>query len=250
MRIALIDPELAALVRNAQEKAVEILYHLDQGYTVEQSKSDSWELFQQVWEIQRRAKGKARYLNQVRDAIDAVEKAAVQEDAAAFRIALTDLLYMQLLGVEEELDRYAAQHVSVDGELLAATDDHMRAGRFQDAIRAAFPVLTARLRILKRNPKERDGQALVNELFGGSGHFVGRIDTEELNSIRNLLAGLYGMVRNYHAHNAGGARALEAQGVISLMHHLLTGPLAKAKKAKPKRKRTSTPKDPVAPSTP
>lgn len=237
MRIALIDPELAAMVRKAQESAISLLMACADGGDLSDYTGGT-QFSELLWELEGRAKGRSRYLSRMRGCCQALAKAINENNRAEATEHAIELMWDHLWGMEQELDRYASRRPEVDQVLLRATDHHLVAGRFQDAIRAAFPVLTERLRQLKPKHKARDGQALVNELFGSNGHFVGKLETEELDSIRSLLAGLYGMIRNWHGHNAGGAGALEAQGVVALLHHLLTGPLQRAMKVRRKKTRT------------
>jgi hypothetical protein len=247
VHIALIDPELAGMLREAQDKVSELLDSCLKDYALEKTQTEFWAVAHSIREIIKRSRGRAQYLSLLKSSLGTLEDAFEKKDRGKVQLELSELLHIHLLGVEQDLEENAARQSGVDRDLLAATDHHLKANHFQDAIRAAFPVLTTRLRSFKRGHQKIDGRKLVNELVGDSRHFAGKWPDDDRLAMRDLLAGLYGVVRNWHAHNAGAASPLEVQGVICLLHHLLTGPLSskKRKKALRRPRRSPGPSDPT-----
>ncbi len=158
---------------------------------------------------------------------------------------IREIVFADLPTLERKWHWWTAHGVSVkvrpaiDKILWKRTGEHLDAGRYRDALRAAFPVLTERLRQLRRALKERDGEKLVNELFGSrTGKMLSYADTDTCRGLRDLLCGLYTLNRNHVAHNDVASDGLEAASTIAILHDVLRR-LDRLKTAKKRRRRTS-----------
>jgi hypothetical protein len=88
-----------------------------------------------------------------------------------------------------------------DEELRRSVAHLVRVRDFSSAVRAAFVVLTDRLRKKFDLPFGVDGSALVNEVFGSKSSLTPHLDDKERQAIRDYLAGAYGVLRNKYAHS-------------------------------------------------
>jgi hypothetical protein len=66
-----------------------------------------------------------------------------------------------------------------------------------------------------------DGADLVNRIFGASGLLSSRLESEERQAMRDLLAGLYGVFRNKYGHQDVEAPWHEADAILSMINFVL-----------------------------
>jgi hypothetical protein len=66
-----------------------------------------------------------------------------------------------------------------------------------------------------------DGSRLVNELFGAKGRLAGKMPDADREAMRNLLDGLYGVVRNPLAHSNENIEWYEAEAILSMVNWAL-----------------------------
>jgi hypothetical protein len=88
-----------------------------------------------------------------------------------------------------------------DEELRRSVAHLVRVRDFSSAVRAAFVVLTERLRRKFGLPVGVDGPALVNEVFGSKSTLTPHLDDKERQAIRDYLSGAYVVLRNKYAHS-------------------------------------------------
>jgi len=122
-----------------------------------------------------------------------------------------ELLFKEWLKKGEYYDKELNRSV---GELIDKLE-------FDSAIRKSFILLTERLRKKFHLSKNDDGLALVNQIFGTKGVLKNSVDSKELQSMRDLLSGLYGVFRNKYAHGVLEASWTEADAIISIINIVL-----------------------------
>lgn len=134
---------------------------------------------------------------------------------------ILDICLRDLPELQNLLLVYSSQQWNLDNELVSRTGELIEMGKFPEVIRNVFLVLTERLRSLKRGVKARDGHALIEELFGDSGRLVCYITNDSRLGMRNLLLGLYSMIRNLHAHHQIEATGPEAVGLVLIADRVI-----------------------------
>lgn len=108
-----------------------------------------------------------------------------------------------------------------DKELVRSVGKLVDKLEFDSAIRKSFIILTNRLRKKFHFAKNVDGPTLVNQIFGSKGILKDSVAPKELQSIRDLLSGLYGVFRNKYAHGVLDASWIEADAIISIINIVL-----------------------------
>lgn len=102
-----------------------------------------------------------------------------------------------------------------DAELRAAVVHLVRIRDFSSAIRAAFVVLTQRLRRNYNLSGSLDGPALINEIFGSRSTRKTDIEEKDRQAIRDYLSGMYGVLRNKYAHDNPALDLTELEAALS-----------------------------------
>lgn len=123
--------------------------------------------------------------------------------------------------LEEAFKEWLSRHGHFDQEFAQRIGDLLYDQRLGDAIRAAFVVLTDRLRAAFRARSDLDGRDLVNSIFGGGGLAAPHMEHGEREAIRALLDGLYGVHRNKFAHADVGVEWYEAEASLSMVNWTL-----------------------------
>ena len=127
-------------------------------------------------------------------------------------VELSDYILPAAITKIKELGRAS---VYLDAELRVAVSSLIRMQQFSSAIRAAFVLLTERMRKRFGLPDGVDGAAMVNTVFGsGSTHLLGLMPAER-QARRDYLAGLYGVLRNKYAHSDPPLDPVELEAVLS-----------------------------------
>jgi hypothetical protein len=123
--------------------------------------------------------------------------------------------------LEESFKEWLSKHGHFDQEFALRIGDLLYDQRLGDAIRAAFVVLTDRLRAAFEARHDLDGRDLVNSIFGGGGLASPRLDQGEREAMRALLDGLYGIHRNKYAHTDSAVEWYEAEATLSMVNWTL-----------------------------
>ncbi len=122
-----------------------------------------------------------------------------------------EMLFMEWLEKGEYYDKELVRSV---GKLVDKLE-------FDSAIRKSFIILTNRLRKKFHLKKNEDGSTLVNQIFGTNGVLKDSVSQKELQSMRDLLSGLYGVFRNKYAHGVLKTSWIEADAIISIINIVL-----------------------------
>jgi hypothetical protein len=126
-----------------------------------------------------------------------------------------------LILLEEAFKGWLAKHGHFDQEFAQRIGDLLYEQRLGDAIRAAFVVLTGRLRAAFEVRPDLDGRELVNSIFGSGGFATQHMEQGEREAMRALLDGLYGVHRNKHAHADEAVEWYEAEASLSMINWTL-----------------------------
>jgi hypothetical protein len=133
--------------------------------------------------------------------------------------------------IEKAFLAWTKRQEHYDQELSNAVANLVLRQERDSAIRKAFVILKKRLVKLFNAPESLDGKALVNHIFGGKGTHNLKITDSDVQDIRDLLAGLYGVYRNRFAHHEQTATWAECDGILSMINLVLID-LDKLKKTK------------------
>jgi len=123
--------------------------------------------------------------------------------------------------LEEGFKEWLSTHGHFDPEFAQRIGDLLYDQRLGDAIRAAFVVLTDRLRAAFQARSDIDGRDLVNSIFGSSGLASPHMEQGEREAMRSLLEGLYGVHRNRYAHADAAVEWYEAEATLSMVNWTL-----------------------------
>lgn len=133
-----------------------------------------------------------------------------------------DIVYYDMPILADYLIAGAAGPGHIDPRLFEATNRLFEIGDHASVIRAAFPILSARLRRLFGIPPGTDGEGLVNAIFSrGDGTNPVVLDNDEKTAYRNLLAGFYATYRNRLNHEDFQPSLTQARGVVEMTNSLI-----------------------------
>lgn len=112
-----------------------------------------------------------------------------------------------------------------DEELIAETKKALEDQRYDDAVRDAFLVLEARLRLVTGIEREQ-GTDLANKAFGNNAELPRKLNIDNdpgmTSALRQLYAGAFGVFRNPAAHQLKvDYSANECRAILSLVNLLL-----------------------------
>lgn len=138
-----------------------------------------------------------------------------KNDARSCKSDIDDLVNNDIPGTIERIEKWAKDMAYMDAELRDAVTPLIRSRQFDSAIRKAFLILTERLRSRYALPKDRDGEDLVNVVFGkDSSHHLSMESGKKL-AHRNFMSGLYGVIRNKFSHGDHEATLAELEAALS-----------------------------------
>ncbi len=123
--------------------------------------------------------------------------------------------------LEEAFKGWLSKQGHFDQAFAQRIGDLLYDQRLGDAIRAAFVVLTDRLRAAFGARADLDGRELVNSIFGGNGLAAEHLEQGEREGMRALLDGLYGVHRNKYAHADRAVEWYEAEASLSMINWTL-----------------------------
>ena len=119
---------------------------------------------------------------------------------------------------KEALKRWGGSLAYFDEELRDAVKGLIRTREFPSAIRQAFVVLTERLRAKYKLKPGTDGPELVNQIYGAKSMLTAQMDPAERQSMRDYLAGAYGLLRNKYAHGSPPLDLTELEAALSTVN--------------------------------
>ncbi len=132
---------------------------------------------------------------------------------------IAHLVANDLPSLEERFVQWAAE--PYDAELARKTDKLLRGQHLDSAVRKAFVILKERIVANFGVSAKLDGSDLVNAVFAKTGKMAGKIPEDELQALRNLLDGLYGVFRNKYSHNSVSEERHEAEAVLAMINWAL-----------------------------
>lgn len=135
---------------------------------------------------------------------------------------LENFISDSLPGARKQVREWAAKLGSFDDDLRAKVAHLVRIRDFSSAIRAAFVVLTERMRGKYGLPTGLDGPALVNEIFGTKSTLTPHLIDKDKQAIRDYLSGAYGVLRNKYMHNDPPRNLAELEGALATVNLALT----------------------------
>ncbi len=121
------------------------------------------------------------------------------------QICETDIEALRKIYLDSARSKY------VDPELQGNIKSLLKSNELDSAVRKAFLTLTERLRAKYNIGNNRDGLDLINQIFGKSG--CSKLTSSEKESMRNLLAGIYGVFRNDFMHSLNNKRTTEVSTI-------------------------------------
>jgi len=133
---------------------------------------------------------------------------------------IDDLCERDIAELEDMFNAWCKNPEHYDSELVEAIAELLAHRQLDSAIRKAFVVLKERLCKISGVSRELDGIDLVNKIFGKNSN-IGNLGEAERQSMRDLLAGLYGVFRNRFAHRHEEPSWAETDAIISMLNHIL-----------------------------
>ena len=139
-------------------------------------------------------------------------------DVRACRQDIDDLADRDIPGTIEKVKQWSMKLRHLDEELRVAVTPLVKAMQLDSAIRKCFVVLTERLRIFYSLPNGKDGEDLVNQIFGKDSAFHTSLDASRKAALRNYLSGIYGVIRNKFAHGDHEATIAELEAALATVN--------------------------------
>ncbi|WP_116641820.1 TIGR02391 family protein [Pseudomonas ogarae] len=156
-----------------------------------------------------------RHMTFMRRNLERNEKRYSKSDA-------TDIVFFDMPSLQDFLLQEVSSPNHLDARLGAATSRLFEIEEYASVIRAAFPVLSSRLRRIFGIADGTDGENLINEIFArGSGANPVVLPQEEKTAYRNLLAGFYATYRNKLNHGDYEPTFAQARGVVEMTNTLI-----------------------------
>jgi hypothetical protein len=121
----------------------------------------------------------------------------------------------ELPSVIEQVKGQSSTSLYLDAELRALVSPLIRTRQYNSAIRAAFVLLTERMRKKFNLAAGTDGAAMVNTVFGSASTHFASLTNPERQARRDYLSGLYGVLRNKYAHSEPAFDQAELEAVLS-----------------------------------
>ena len=139
------------------------------------------------------------------------EPGSCESDLEAFR-------EQNIPATREALKRWGGSLAYFDEELRDAVKGLIRTREFPSAIRQAFVVLTERLRAKYKLKPGTDGPELVNQIYGTKSTLTTHMDPAQRQSMRDYLAGAYGLLRNKYAHGSPPLDLTELEAALATVN--------------------------------
>lgn len=234
MLFALLEPNLDRLLREARDGAVQLLAHWVEEKSSKTLLAASVKLADASKRLLAAVPSPLAKRSNLHRHVHFLGYWLERDSKASSTSDILDINLRDLPEIESSLIAEATQRWSLDLELRNRTHELLEEGKFPEAIRNAFLVLTERLRTLKRGVRQRDGHALIEGLFGDSGRMVAYMADGPRRAAQNLLLGLYSVIRNPHAHQQLETAGPEAVGLVLMIDRVLKE-LARIKRLKRRR---------------
>ena len=119
---------------------------------------------------------------------------------------------------KDALKRWGGSLAYFDDELRDAVKGLVRTKEFSSAILRAFVILTERLRRTYGLKAGTDGPELVNQIYGSKSTLTNGMDPAERQSVRDYLAGAYGLLRNKYAHGSPPLDLTEMEAALATVN--------------------------------
>jgi len=142
------------------------------------------------------------------------EPASCKTDLKVFR-------EQNIPATKDALKRWGGSLAYFDEELRDAVKGLVRTREFSSAIIRAFVILTERLRAKYCLKPGTDGPALVNEIYGKASTLTSGMYPAERQSMRDYLAGAYGLLRNKYAHGSPPLDLTEMEAALATVNFAL-----------------------------
>jgi hypothetical protein len=130
---------------------------------------------------------------------------------------IVDVCQVDLPRLEAAIQDQAGDEDRHDAEFVEKIRPLLRDQHLDSAVRRAFVILKERLVEKFGLAPELDGSDLVNAVFGRRGVLAGQISDQELQAMRDLLSGLYGMFRNRYGHRDIEPSWFDAAAVLGMI---------------------------------
>lgn len=128
---------------------------------------------------------------------------------------IVDICDHDLPAIVKHVRNWSNKMAYVDVDLRAGLSPLVRSREFDSAIRKAFVILKTRLCNKFDIDESIDGPALVNKIFGKDSTLLSNLDAGERQAYRDLLSGMFGLLRNRYAHNDSRPDLAELDAVIA-----------------------------------
>jgi hypothetical protein len=125
---------------------------------------------------------------------------------------------------DKDLEQYKLDYIKfidakfMDAEFAKSILNLIDSKNYDSAIRKGFLVLTERLRAKFKISSDRDGQDLINAIFGKKGVQFLKLQDDKKNAYRDFFAGIYGIFRNEYAHSLKIPEDVEAEYILDLIN--------------------------------
>ena len=144
-----------------------------------------------------------------------------KDERQSCRSDLVDLIRYDLPAASQQVREWARKLENFDEELRQKVGHALRGRDFASAVRAAFVVLTERIRETFNLPPGKDGQELVNDAFGKGAGLTPNLSKDERQGIRDYLAGAYALLRNKYAHSNPPIDLAELEAALATVNFAL-----------------------------
>ena len=134
---------------------------------------------------------------------------------------IEDICKLDLPALERAFQDWCASHSHYDAEFSEKISELLMGWHLDSAVRKAFVLLKTRLVTTFDLSSDLDGQDLVNQVFGNKGYLAGKIPESERESMRNLLAGMFGVFRNRYGHTDVEPEWHEVEAILSMINWVL-----------------------------
>ena len=215
MHFVIFEDEITILLRKLERSAFELKSKFDGDDSLEVIKG-KLEIFNNIYhDLKLKIDKDIFYKSELSRHVRCLNLYISKHDTKS---CLNDIAQICETDIEELRKVYLdnARSNYVDSELQGNIKSLLESNELDSAVRKAFLTLTERLRTKYNIGKKRDGIDLINRIFGNSG--CSKLTSSEKESMRNLLAGMYGIFRNDFMHSLNNKKETE----ISAIHMVNT----------------------------
>jgi hypothetical protein len=131
---------------------------------------------------------------------------------------IKDITSHDLPAIQDSFIAWCAKSSGLDEELVEKVSTLLMHRELDSAVRKAFVILSSRLRSRFGVPPGIDGEKMINHLLSDQGLLTSRLQNDERVAMRNILAGLYSLLRNKFGHEDANCTWAEADAIISMVN--------------------------------